>query len=214
MRIKLPNAWKIPAMLRLKRAGVWTPANQVFAKNSGTWKKTADYNPVFRFVANCTTAGLNAYAYETVWKGSMLIETGDTFEFEVYSDTNSAMVGIDFFFPAEKMRHFDIRDQNNQPIHPASNIQTLTQRWHKRVFSLNPVAGMTASSGAICIENDEVRLHRVYFRNARIRRANGTVKWDLTGNGYNFGSHEAWVGAGYNGYTFISKGVTDPLNLD
>lgn len=216
MKFKTLQGWKIPSLFTMKQGTQWLRAKQVYSKVSGRWVRTADYHNVMAFEARCisTDAAINAFAYETIWKGDLLIESGDTLEYELYSNTGEGRAGLDFLFPTEKLRHFDVKDQNGIAIHPAQFISEQTLRWHRRVFSLNVVAGMRTSSAACCIETDQPGLRRIYIRNAFIRRADGTIKLSLTNDGLNWPAHEAWVGAGYSLYEFVWKGYIGPLNLE
>lgn len=216
MKFKTTQGWKVPTLFTLRQGATWLKAKQVFSKVGSGWVRTADYNNVLVFEARCvsTNWAVNSHAYETIWKGDLLIESGDTLEYELYSDTGDNQAGLDFQFPTEKLRHFPITDQNGVGVHPAQGVNEQTLRWHRRVFSLNAVAGMRASSAACAIERDVPGLRRIYIRNAFIRRANGSIKLSLTNEGLQWPTQEAWIGGAYTLYEFVRKGYVGPLNLE
>lgn len=216
MRIKRPGGWTIPKFLRIKQGATWKPAKQVFSKRDGFWFRTADYNPALLFDVYCNSAdgNQNSYAYDTIWKGSFVVETGDTLEYEIHGTT--PMGGIDIDFGIENMRSLGIADQDGVNAHPGHIKWAQVYGWHKRVFSLNSIVGQRGTSMACSIEDDQPGWHHIYVRNVLLRNSSGQIKINFLEDVGYFPAQEAWYGAGslYHNYIFQTKVLGDPLNLD
>lgn len=214
MKIKTSTLWRIPNALRFKQQNMWKQAIQVFAKQGGRWVKTADYNPALFFDTHChtTNGGVNSYAYDTIWKGNFVVEAGDTFEFEIYATTPFATLDIDF--GVERLRHLPVVDQYGKRIHAAELVLEQANRWHHRVFNLDPIVGYVGTSTACAIEDDQPGWRHLFARNAYIKNRFGQIKVDFLRDVGFFAPHEPWPGGGYANYSFQTKSLVSSANFD
>ncbi len=173
------------------------------------------YN-VIKLNGTCAISGNNAFLYWKIWSGSQAIASGQTFQYDVWISSTSAMqlAAVDFVCTdGTTMRDFggqSIVDQYGIKAHPGTDLSGFaTDQWYHRTIDVTALAGKTISFVSISFEGDNVGNYQAYFRNIKYVDVGGVTTlvtfYDSTTNPYNPQSAtlNANVQVSNNGYSNV-----------
>lgn len=208
MRIKLASVWKRAVSLAVKVSGSWRTVNNGWVNVAGTWRKFYPPNPALYLAGVGGLVAGNCFHYETISRLQFTVETGDQLVFEVYMGPNTVSGGLDAAYEdgsgTKYLRGVALVDQNGAGIHPGQSLSAGV--WHNRIFGLNPLVGAVVTLWAMVHEDDSGGWHEIYIRNARILRADGSLKMEIFINTLNVPELATFQGTS-NGYGQIGKSI-------
>lgn len=210
MRIKVISTWKKVIGAAVKVAGQWRTVTNGYVKVAGVWKKMYPLNPaLFLNGVGGGVAG-NCFHYETISRLQFTVAAGDQLVYDMYLGANTVSGGLDAAYEdgtgTKYLRSVTLVDQNNKGFHPGGSIPDAQGKWYTRVFNIGGLAGSVITLWAIVHEDDGGGWHEIYIRNARILRADGSLKMEIFIDTLNVPEMATFQGTS-NGYTQISKSI-------
>lgn len=209
MRINVGSVWKKVAALTVKVAGVWKPVTTGWVKVAGVWKKMYPLNPAI-FLNGVSSGAGNCFHYETISRLQFPVVAGDQLVYDMYLGANTVSGGLDAAYEdgtgTKYLRGVALVDQKGWGIHPGQSVTDAQGKWFTRTFNLNLLVGATVTLWAIVHEDDAGGWHEIYIRNARILRADGSLKMEIFINTLNVPEMATFQGTS-NGYSQISKSI-------
>lgn len=209
MRINVSSVWKKVAALSVKVAGQWKPVTTGWVKVAGVWKKMYPLNPAL-FLNGVSSGAGNCFHYETIQRNQFVVAAGDQLVYDMYLGPNTVSGGLDAAYEdgtgTKYLRGVALVDQNNKGIHPGGSIVEAQGKWYTRVFNIGGLVGSTITLWAIVHEDDAAGWHEIYIRNARILRADGSLKMEIFINTLNVPEMSTFQLTS-NGYTQVGKAV-------